>query len=234
MSDDDRIEETDVSGLNRRCIVSRSVLPTSRMIRFVIDPEGKLTPDLARRLPGRGIWLSARRDVVNTAVAGSLFAKAARCKVVVPEGLSDLIESLLVRRCLDTLGMARRAGQCVSGFEKVCDALRTKRIGVLLTAFGAGADGVAKIRAKAPDIPVLSVLSSEEMGGVFGRFPCIHVAVVSGRLAQSIQNEAVRLSGFRCLETTPRTVQKKTSGNGVRKDGCVCEQSQKFESKATI
>ncbi len=223
MTDEKRIEETNGTETTRRCIVSRTVQPIERMIRFVIDPEGKVTPDVARRLPGRGIWLSARRDVVNTAVAGSLFAKAARCKVTVPEGMADQIEQLLARRCLDTLGLARRAGQCVAGFEKVCDAARAKRVGVFLTALGAAADGVAKIRAKAPDVPVLSVLTSEEMGGVFGRFPCVHVAVAPGKLARSIQNEAVRLSGFRLSETTPADRAEKPSGNGVRKDGYVCE-----------
>ena len=221
MADDVRTKGGD-AGLKRRCIVRRKVVPVERMIRFVVDPEGTVTPDLARKLPGRGIWLSARRDVVNTAVAGSLFAKAVRHNVVVPEALADRIEELLVRRCLDFLGLARRAGQCVTGFEKVCEMLKARRAGLILTARDAAEDGAAKVRARAADIPMLDVLTSDEMGDALGRTsPCMHVAVAPGRLADGIRNEAVRLSGFRFSETVPRAERKKMSGNGVRKDGCV-------------
>lgn len=219
MADNARSSSGDIDQ-TRRCIVQRAVLPPERMIRFVITPEGIVVPDLARKLPGRGIWLSARRDVVNTAVEGSLFAKAARHNVVAPEALADRIEELLVRRCLDFLGLARRAGQCVTGFEKVCEMLKAQRVGLILTARDAAEGGVAKVRAKAMNITMLDVLTSDEMGGALGRpSPCVYVAVAPGRLADSILNEAVRLSGFRFSETLPLAERKQMSVNGIRKNG---------------
>ncbi|MBX9634346.1 MAG: DUF448 domain-containing protein, partial [Magnetospirillum sp.] len=116
-AEDDELELEPVTGPNRRCIATATVRPKGELLRFVVSPDGEVVPDLERRLPGRGIWLSARRDVVNTAVTKRLFAKAARRAVVVPQDLADRVEALLLRRCLDVLGLARRAGHAVCGFE---------------------------------------------------------------------------------------------------------------------
>ncbi|MCR6629641.1 MAG: DUF448 domain-containing protein [Magnetospirillum sp.] len=118
MEDWAEVDEPD-SGPNRRCIVTGQVRPKGELLRFVVSPAGEVVPDLEHRLPGRGIWLSARRDVVNTAVTKRLFAKAARRAVTVPGELADRLEGLLCRRCLDAISLARRAGQAVCGFEKV-------------------------------------------------------------------------------------------------------------------
>ncbi len=101
----------------RKCIVSGEARPRDRMIRFVACPVGELVPDLDEKLPGRGIWLSAERDMVNTACAKGLFAKAARRVVKVPADLEEVLEGLLVRRCLVLIGLAQRAGDIVQGFE---------------------------------------------------------------------------------------------------------------------
>ena len=125
----------------RRCIVSRQAYPKAALIRFVLGPDGALLPDLEGRLPGRGIWLQARRDVVETACAKGSFAKAARAAVKVPQGLADRLEALLRRRCLDIVGLARRAGQLAAGFEQVRGWLEAARAAVLLEASDGAAGG---------------------------------------------------------------------------------------------
>ena len=123
-------EELEVDGPERRCIVTSEVKPKAELLRFVLSPQGEVVPDIGSRLPGRGIWLCASRDVVNTAVAKRLFAKAARRAAIVPADLADRLEVLLARRCLDALGLARRAGQAVCGFEKVRAELKARRTAV--------------------------------------------------------------------------------------------------------
>jgi predicted RNA-binding protein YlxR (DUF448 family) len=115
------------SGPWRRCLVDGVTKPAETMIRFVVSPDGVVVPDVAGRLPGRGFWLSARRDAVKTACAKKLFAKAARAPGAVAPDLDGEIERLLARRCLDLIGMARRAGQAAVGFEKVKGFLRSRR-----------------------------------------------------------------------------------------------------------
>ncbi|HEX2939418.1 MAG TPA: DUF448 domain-containing protein, partial [Rhodopila sp.] len=139
-SDDD---DTDLeTGPLRRCVVTRERLPKERMIRFVVGPDRRLVPDLAARLPGRGMWLSASGDVLqftgsdDTAFRNftRAFARAARGPVTVPSDLPALLQAALVRRIGELLGLARRAGQAVAGYEKARDMLQTRRARLLVQA----------------------------------------------------------------------------------------------------
>lgn len=181
----------------RRCLASGEVLPKERMIRFVVGPEGRLLPDVGGDLPGRGLWIGANRAMVQTAIAKGLFAKAARTKLAVPPALADWIEELLVTRCLDRLGLARRAGQAVAGFEKVKGWLADGRAALLIEASDGGADGLGKIAAKAVGLPVLTLFRADELGAALGRERTVHVAVAAGALAQKLRDDAERLAGFR-------------------------------------
>jgi predicted RNA-binding protein YlxR (DUF448 family) len=190
----------DESGPNRRCLVTGESVPVERLVRFAIGPDGAVVPDIEGRLPGRGMWLSAERDVVNKALAKSLFARAARRTVVAPGDLADRIESLLARRCVELLGMARRAAQVVAGFDQVRATLSEGRGGLLVEASDGSGDGRDKLRAMAPGVTVVTVLSSEELGAAFGRDRFVHVLVAPGRLADRIRVEAERLAGFRIVD----------------------------------
>jgi len=181
----------------RRCIVTGEVRPREELLRFVVDSEGRLTPDVAGRLPGRGIWLSPDRDSVKRARARKLFERAARRTLQIADGLDDQIETLLVSRCVELIGLARRAGQAVAGFEKVRAMLRQGRGAVLLAARDGAEDGREKLRAAAPELPVLDCLEADELGRAFGRERTVHAALSRGALAAMLQVEARKLSGFR-------------------------------------
>ncbi len=184
----------------RRCIVSGDEMPKDQMVRFVVGPEQEITCDIEARLPGRGFWLSARRDVINTACDKNRFAKAARAKVKVPADLADRVEWLLARRCLDLIGLARRAGEAVSGFEKVEAWLKSgKPAGVLLAASDGVQNGRTKVRSWAANTPVIVALDGDELGQAFGRERAVHVVVAPGRLAKKLLANAGRLGGLRCL-----------------------------------
>ncbi|MCH7833119.1 MAG: RNA-binding protein, partial [Proteobacteria bacterium] len=128
----------------RKCIATGALRPKDEMLRFVVGPDGSLVPDLDGCLPGRGLWLSAERDMVNTACAKGLFSRAARHRVKVSADLADQLEGLMVRRCLDLLGLARRAGEAVAGFEKARAWLREGKGGVILQARDGATDGRKK------------------------------------------------------------------------------------------
>lgn len=193
----DEEEYDEGTGPERRCVVTGTVRPKSELLRFAVAPDGTLFPDPGHELPGRGIWLSAARDVVNTAVAKRVFSRAARRQVSVPDDLADRIEALLARRCLDLLGLARRAGQAVCGYEKVCAELRSGRAALLLGARDASRDGRDKVRAMRPDVAVIEVFDGAELGPVFGRDAAVHVCVAPGSLARRLKEGAALLSGFR-------------------------------------
>ena len=183
----------------RRCVMSRETLPTERLVRFVVAPDGTLVPDVAGKLPGRGLWLHARRDIVAAVGVASAFSRVAGIAVSVPEGLADRVERLLARRCLDLVGLARRAGKAVAGFEKVRGLLSRGRAGVVIQASDGAAGGRDKLRALARDVPVIGCFTGAELGAVFGRDFAVHAAIARDALAGRLIVEAGRLAGFRRL-----------------------------------
>jgi uncharacterized protein len=166
-------------------------------VRFVVAPDGAVVPDIAARLPGRGLWLTARRDIVEAAVAKRLFGRAARESVMVSGDLADRVEFLLRQRCADLIGLARRSGKAVAGYEKVRSALRDGEAAVLLAAADGGEGGREKVRAAAPALPLVEVLTAAELGAAFGREHVVHAVVGPGRLAKALLGDAARLAGFR-------------------------------------
>lgn len=181
----------------RRCLVTRTAGTSDHLIRFVLDPDHRVVPDLDERLPGRGMWLSADRDVVNKAVAGRLFARAARAPATAQADLAETVERLLAKRALECVGLARRAGQVVVGFEQVRAWLRASQAAVLIAAADGAADGRAKLRRLAPDLPLITAFSRGELGACLGRDEVVHAAVAPGGLAQRLLRDVERLAGFR-------------------------------------
>jgi uncharacterized protein len=194
-SDADPDADEPEQGPLRRCAVTRERLAKERMIRFVVGPGGTVVPDLAARLPGRGIWLSARGDVIETARTRGAFAKAARAPVTVPSDLLSGLKTALVRRIGEQLGLARRAGQAVAGFAKAREWLEKDGAALVVQA----ADGSPEERARflgAWTGPVVTPLDGTMLGAVFGRDHAVHVAVAPGRLAERIALESERLAGL--------------------------------------
>ena len=188
--------EDERGGPLRRCIVTRLILPKERLLRFVVDSDGVVVPDLEGRLPGRGIWLQARRDIVETACAKGSFARAARASVKVPDGLGARIEALLRRRCLDLIGLARRAGQVAAGFEQARAWLHDGRAAVLIAASDAAAGGRGRLAGLARELPLVELFTAAELGAALGRERAVHVALARGSLARRLVLETQRLAGF--------------------------------------
>jgi len=181
----------------RRCLVSRESGDAVHMVRFVVAPGGEIVPDIDGKLPGRGLWLKATRDIVQAAIAGKAFQKAARADVRVAPDLAARVEALLASRCLALIGFARRAGVAVAGFEKVRALVTKGRCGVLLAANDAAPGGRAKLHALAGGLPEIVMFSGAELAQVFGRENMVHAAIARGRIAEELLRESGRLSGFR-------------------------------------
>lgn len=189
----------------RRCIVTGAERPRHELIRFVLGPGADVVPDIDERLPGRGLWLSPERDVVNTALAKRAFSKAAKAKATASEELADQVERLLVGRCRQLLGLARRAGSAVAGFEKVRAGLSDGKAGVVMLALDAAPDSARKMQALSQGVPVINLLTGEELAEAFGRERTVHALVAKGKLGDNIRLTAAKLAGFRtcsALDTT--------------------------------
>jgi predicted RNA-binding protein YlxR (DUF448 family)/ribosomal protein L30E len=196
------MDEVEAMGRERRCIVSGEVMPDSRLVRFVAAPDGQVVPDVAAKLPGRGLWVTATRKAVTQAVEKKLFARAAKANVTADAGLADRTEKALAGRMLGDLGIARRSGALVMGFDNVLRALDSaKPPALMIEAYDGSKDGKRKLynaaHARGMKPKVLECLTSAELGLALGRENVIHAAVQPGGLAERLTFDAERLQGFR-------------------------------------
>ena len=194
-------EETNTDAKMRQCAVSRERLPQEQLIRFVRSPDGEAVPDTACKLPGRGAWVQASRERVEQAIKGGVFSRAFKAETRPMDGLADAIETQLTKRCSGLIGMAKKSGTAVVGFDQVRAYIRNAKPGWLLEASNGAEDGRNKVHflAKAiyDDVKVAGALSSAELGMAFGRDSVIHGLLEAGRLADSFGVSYRQLIGFR-------------------------------------
>jgi predicted RNA-binding protein YlxR (DUF448 family)/ribosomal protein L30E len=188
----------------RRCIATGELLPEARLLRFVLAPDGHVVPDVEAKLPGRGLWVRADRSVIAQAAARRVFAKAARAPVMVDDDLPERAEARLVERMLAHLGLARRAGELLLGFDQVEKALRDAHPpALIIEAAEAAPDGRRKLQAAARArgvVPfVIGALTNAELSLALGRENVVHAALKPGRIAERLIFETARLDGFRPL-----------------------------------
>ena len=187
----------------RRDLVSGQVMEEARLIRFVAGPDGVVVPDLARKLPGRGLWVAADRASVETAARKGGFSRSAKAKLSAPGDLADQVDRLLARRVLDGLGLARRAGDLTSGFEKAAAAIASGKAAWMIEASDGAADGRRKLlqaaRRVSPSPRLAGLFCADELSLALGLGNVIHLVFLAGRGAERWTTEVERLSGFRPL-----------------------------------
>ena len=180
----------------RRCIATGQSRPQAELLRFVVAPDGDLVFDLSGKLPGRGLWVSAERKALDKACKRNLFAKAARRQVRLPDALPDLVERGLRRRCLELLGLARRAGLVTAGFEKAKARLAAGEAALLLQAADAADDGRDKLfalgRAVRHDLAVFRLFDAAALGRVQGRDHVVHLVLKPGTMTDRLAAELER------------------------------------------
>ena len=201
---------TDRSATSRMCAVTRQVRPIEELIRFVVSPQGEVVPDLKRKLPGRGLWISASRQAVAEAVRRHHFSRGFKRDVRVSPNLATDTESLLARSVIDALAMAAKAGQVISGFGKVEDALKQGRVEVLIHAADGAADGIRKLDAivrqnagindESNQFPVVTALTSEQLDLALGRANVIHAALLAGPASKTFLSRSQILVRYRMAD----------------------------------
>ncbi len=190
-------------GTERFCAVTGAVRPVSGMIRFVVGPDGTVVPDLRRRLPGRGLWITATREALSQAVKRKIFARGFKRDLRVSPDLVDATEQLLQRAALDALPMAHKAGRMAIGFAKSEAALMNDRVAALLNAAEAAPDGTRKLiallrrRDDADRIAVVDRFTSAQLDLAFGRSNVIHAALLAGPESETFLARVSRLEHFR-------------------------------------
>jgi predicted RNA-binding protein YlxR (DUF448 family) len=201
---------TDRSATMRMCAVSREQRPVDELIRFVLSPQGEVVPDLKRKLPGRGLWITASRARVAEAVRRNQFSRGFKRDVRAAQTLASDTENLLVRSAVEALAMAAKAGQVVSGFAKVEEALSGGEARVLIHASDGAADGIRKLDAivrqragnhgESAVFPVVTALTSAQLDLALGRANVIHAALLAGPAGKTFLSRSQILVRYRMAD----------------------------------
>src|ERR1700761_4442822 len=205
---------TGKSATVRMCAVSREQHPIGELIRFVVSPAGEIVPDIKRKLPGRGLWLSASRQTVAEAVRRHQFAKGFKRDVRVAPTLASDTEILLCRSAVEALAIAAKAGQVVAGFAKVEAALRNRSasgpIAALIHAADGAEDGIRKLdavarqnagnRPETAELPVIAALTSAELDLALGRSNVVHAALLAGPASNTFLSRSQTLVRYRLAD----------------------------------
>ena len=207
----------------RRCAVTRVQSAPEKLLRFAVAPDGTLIPDLRGRLPGRGVWLLARREVLEKAKAKNLFTRAAKTQVSVPDDLAEQVATGLRQRCLEGLSLARRGGHAVCGQHKVRALLEKGEAAILLQARDAADGGRRRLSALGRGINkelwLDESFSTEELGQPFARSSAVHVAVAQSGIAAKLLGDLRRLKSFEEPAAGPGGTDKHTGGGARRERG---------------
>ncbi len=206
----------------RMCVATRAVRPIGELIRFVAGPDGTVVPDLKRRLPGRGVWVTARRGVVAEAVKRRAFARGLRGDIRAPADLPAMVDRLLEQSALDALSMSYKAGAAVLGFAKVEMALSRGPVVARVRARDAGADGGRKLAGvlagREPGAAVVNLVeafTSAQLDLAFGRLNVVHAALLAGRASESFLARWRILESFRADEPVDRTLGTRRPNDSV-------------------
>jgi len=191
------------SGPQRSCIVTRRAAAPGELIRFVRAPDGAVVPDLDNKLPGRGVWVSASRATLETAVRKRVFARGFKADAIADPDLPERVDRLLAARVLGLLGLARKAGEVITGFDKVDKAARRRPLAVIFHAADGAEDGLRKIQAallaggQKDNAFLVRAFNSEELSLALGIANVIHAAVPAGPMGVAVAERALRLARYR-------------------------------------
>jgi predicted RNA-binding protein YlxR (DUF448 family) len=199
----------------RLCAATREVRPIAELIRFVAGPQG-IVPDIKRKLPGRGVWVTARRDTVADAVKRGTFKKSLKSDVSVPADLPVMVDRLMLRAALDALSITHKSGLISAGMGKVEDAIAGDLAIAVIHAADASPDGVRKLAAalkrRSPGndntaadskIPVVRTFTTAELDLALGRANVVHAALLAGRASETFLTRWRDLEQFRVSEREP-------------------------------
>lgn len=180
----------------RKCIASGDIKPKAELFRFVLVNGNAVVPDFNKKLEGKGIYVSNSKKLLELAVNKHLFAKVTKGKAHVDEALVPMVETLLKKKCFDMLNLARKAGQFVSGFEKVKEAVAKNKAAFLMEALDAGEDGHQKILTVADGLEVLALFYVEELDKALDKVNTVHSVLLKGDMAKAVYRELKRYEQF--------------------------------------
>ena len=182
--------------ITRKCIVTGEVKDKSHLLRFIVTPDKILVPDLHKKLPGKGVYVSSSYRHLKYAIEKNLFAKALKQNVKVTNELLPMVENILHKNALKAISLARKSGDAVIGFDNVLEFIMLNKVDFVLEASDAGNDGHKKLQHKAEDLLIYRLFSVEELDKALDKVNTVYLAFLKGRMAGMVKHNFEKLSDF--------------------------------------
>jgi predicted RNA-binding protein YlxR (DUF448 family) len=194
----------------RTCVLTRRKGTKDELIRLALSPDVEVAPDVRARAPGRGAWIGVTRAELDAANAkgklkGALQRAFKTNDVRVPPDLGERTEAALRQAALDRLGMEARAGNLVTGSDRIETAARAGKVHMLIHAADAGEDGnrsldqAWRVGGGGPEQRTQGVIFPEGrtiLSMALGRENVVHVALTDPAAASRVQHALRRWRAF--------------------------------------
>lgn len=180
----------------RKCVATGAVKPLDGLLRFVKTEDGRLIPDFNKKLPGRGLYVSNSRRILQKALKKNMFVRSIQQNLKISDGFAEMVEHLLYRKGLDAINLARKAGALLTGFEKVKDSIVKNKVAFLIEASDAGQDGTEKMAAISKGLEVFKLYKTEEMDAALNKMNTVHVAVLKSDVAAMVYENLKKYQTF--------------------------------------
>ena len=189
---------------NRKCIVSGQVLDKEHLLRFTVLDDGQLIPDFKKKLPGVGVYVSASRDILSTAVNKNLFSKSLKRTVRISPDFVAMVEQLLKKHGLEQISLTRKAGILRTGYEKVSELIKKGQAAFILEASDAGKDGRERIASLAHNLEIFNIYTVEELDQALDKTNTVHLAFANSEMSRNLKSEFRKINNF-LTSTTPNS-----------------------------
>ena len=189
----------------RTCALTREIKSPAELIRFVVGPSGEAVPDVKRKLPGRGIWITATRAAIEEAVRRNVLTRGFKRDVRVARDLAAQTEQMMERSALDALAIAGKAGKVITGFSRVETAVGRDDLLALIHAADAAEEGKRKLAnalrrktaGESSEIAVIDAFSGSQLDLALNRPNVVHAALLAGPGSGTFLTRIERLTRFR-------------------------------------
>ena len=181
----------------RKCVLTGNILPKEELLRFVLLKDGTILPDFNKKLDGHGFYLSNSKTLLQglSAKANPL-NKILHTKTIMAEDMPQIVEQILYKRGLDAVNLARKAGDLVSGFEKVKEVIAKGKAAFVIEASDAGDDGKQKIAAMSKDVEKFIIYDVAALSKALNRENTVHLAVKKGPMSNMVRTALQRYQTF--------------------------------------
>ena len=181
---------------NKKNFLDRDDINEDNFIKISLSPDNNLVPDLHNNLPGRSVWLPARKSIIADILEKEDLKTFFDIPAFLTSDFSVLIEKMLRKKILNSVSLSKKAGSLFIGMDAIKAQLIDRKHCLVITAKGA---------KRLPNNPVFEYKSvscfeklfeQKDLDKSIGKHKVKYVGIFSKNFKKTIQVDLNKLKGF--------------------------------------